>query len=205
MVAAEVDGVGLSDRDVGVYFQLLITAGIETTASSIAQGMRFLAERPDQWRAWREDYDGLAAKAIEEIVRYASPVTHFGRTVARDAEIAGQPVAAGDRVVFWYVSANRDEAAFDEPERFDIRRSPNDHVGYGGGGPHHCLGMHLARREMYRLFEALFETLPDLEIDLDGMRPLDGLFINGVRRLPCRFTPTRMDVRSAAAGRYAAS
>ncbi len=191
MTAAGPDGGGLSDRDVGVYFQLLITAGIETTASSIAQGMRFLAERPDQWRAWREDYEGLAATAIEEIVRYASPVVHFGRTVARDTEIAGQPVAAGERVVFWYASANRDEAAFDEPERFDIRRAPNDHVGYGGGGPHHCLGMHLARREMHRLFKALFETLPDLEIDLDGMRTIDGLFINGVRRLPCRFTPAR--------------
>ena len=109
MAAAETDGEGLSDRDVGVYFQLLITAGIETTGSSIAQGMRFLAENPDQWRAWRDDYDGLVDTALEEIVRYASPVVHFGRTAARDLEIAGQPIAAGDRVVFWYVSANRDE------------------------------------------------------------------------------------------------
>jgi cytochrome P450 len=95
--------------------------------------------------------------------------------------------------VFWYTSANRDEAVFDKPERFDIRRTPNDHVGYGGGGVHHCLGMHLARREMYHFYKVLFETLPDLEIDLDGMQQLNALFINGMRRLPCRYTPVRMD------------
>ncbi len=191
MVAARGNGEVLDDRDVGVYFQLLITAGIETTASSIAQGMRFLAEHPDQWQAWREDYDGLAATALEEIVRYASPVVHFGRTVARDTRIAGQAIPAGDQVVFWYTSANRDEAVFDRPECFDIRRTPNDHVGYGGGGPHHCLGMHLARREMYHFFRTLFATLPDLEVDLDRMQPINGLFINGMRRLPCRYTPAR--------------
>ena len=193
LVTAEVDGETLSDRDVGIYFQLLITAGLDTTASSIALGMGFLAENPEQWRAWREDYDGLVGTALEEIVRYATPVVHFGRTAAHDTEILGQPIAAGEQVVFWYVSANRDDAVFNEPERFDIRRSPNDHVGYGGGGPHHCLGMHLARREMYHFFKVLFETLPDLEIDLDGKRSLDGLFIRGMRNLPCRFTPVRMD------------
>ena len=193
MVAADVDGQGLSDYDVGVYFQLLITAGIETTASSIAQGIRFLAEHPDQWQAWRNDYDGLAATALEEIVRFSSPVVHFGRTVEHDTQIAGQPIAEGEQVVFWYNSANRDEAVFDKPERFDIRRTPNDHVGYGGGGPHHCLGMHLARQEMYHFFKTLFATLPDLEIDLDRMQPINGLFINGMRRLPCRYTPVSLN------------
>ena len=193
MLTAEVDGETLNDRDIGIYFQLLITAGIDTTASSIAQGMSFLAQHADQWRAWREDYEGLVGTALEEIVRYSTPVVHFGRTAALDTEILGQPVAAGEQVVFWYVSANRDETVFDEPERFDIRRTPNDHVGYGGGGPHHCLGMHLARREMYHFFKVLFETLPDLEIDLDRMQQLNGFFINGMRHLPCRFTPVRMD------------
>lgn len=193
IVTAEVDGEALSDRDVGVYFQLLITAGIDTTASSIAQGMSFLAQHPDQWRAWREDFEGLVETALEEIVRYATPVVHFGRTAALDTEILGQPIAAGEQVVFWYVSANRDETVFDEPGRFDIRRTPNDHVGYGGGGPHHCLGMHLARREMYHFFKVLFETLPDLEIDLDSMQQLNGLFINGMRSLPCRFSPVRIN------------
>ncbi len=193
MIMAETDGQKLSDYDVGIYFQLLITAGIDTTTSSIGQGMSFLARHPEQWRAWREDYDGLVETALEEIVRYSSPVVHFGRTVAHDTEILGQPIAAGEQVVFWYISANRDETVFDDPERFDIRRSPNDHVGYGGGGVHHCLGMHLARREMYHLFKVLFETLPDLEIDLDRMQPINGLFINGMRHLPCRYTPVRMD------------
>ncbi|MBS34877.1 MAG: cytochrome [Thiotrichales bacterium] len=192
IVSAEVDGEQLSDRDVGIYFQLLITAGIDTTASSVAQGMSFLAQHPDQWRDWREDYEGLVGTALEEIVRYSTPVVHFGRTAAADTEILGQPIAAGEQVVFWYTSANRDEAVFDEPERFDIRRSPNDHVGYGGGGPHQCLGMHLARREMYHFFKLLFETLPDLEIDLDRMQPLNGLFISGMRSLPCRYSPVRM-------------
>ena len=193
MIAAEVDGQKLRDYDIGIYFQLLITAGIDTTASSLGQGLSFLARHPDQWRCWREDYDGLAATAMEEIVRYATPVVHFGRTVACDTEILGQRLAAGEQVVFWYVSANRDEAVFDDPQRFDIRRSPNDHVGFGGGGVHHCLGIHLARREMYHLFKVLFETLPDLEVDLDGMREINGLFINGMRHLPCHYTPVRMN------------
>ncbi|MBN35226.1 MAG: cytochrome [Rhodospirillaceae bacterium] len=193
MIAADADGEKLTDRDVGIYFQLLITAGIETTGSSIAQGMRFLAEHPDQWRDWREDYDGLAGTALEEIVRYGTPVVHFGRTVAEDTEILGQPIAAGEQVVFWYTSANRDETVFEDPQRFDIRRTPNDHVGYGGGGVHHCIGMHLARREMYHFFKTLFEALPDLEVDLDGMQEINALFINGMRHLPCRYTPVRMD------------
>ncbi|MEM7124328.1 MAG: cytochrome P450 [Pseudomonadota bacterium] len=192
LVAADLDGEKLSDFDIGIYFQLLITAGIETTASSIAQGMTFLARHPEQWRAWRENYDDLVASALEEIVRYASPVVHFGRTVAVATEIGGQAIDAGQKVVIWYNAANRDEKVFDEPDRFDIHRTPNDHVGYGGGGVHHCLGMHLARREMYHFFKLLFETMPDLDIDLDGMRPINGMFINGVRALPCTYSPTKL-------------
>jgi len=192
MVAAEVEGERLSDYDIGIYFQLLITAGIETTASSIAHGVGFLARHPDQWSDWRADYEGLVATALEEIVRYASPVVHFGRTAAVDTTVGGQAIAAGEQVVFWYGSANRDEAVFASPDRFDIRRTPNDHVGYGGGGAHHCLGMHLARREMYHFFKVMFATLPDLEVDLDAMKTIDGMFINGMRSLPCRFTPTRV-------------
>ena len=93
----------------------------------------------------------------------------FGRTTAIDTEILGQPIAAGEQIVFWYISANRDEKVFDDPEKFNIRRHPNEHVGFGGGGPHHCVGMHLARREMYHFFKLLFTTLPDLEIDLDAV------------------------------------
>ena len=193
IVTAEVNGEKLSDRDIGVYFQLLITAGIDTTASSVAQGMTFLAQHPEQWRAWTADYEGLVTTAIEEIVRYSTPVVHFGRTTAIDTEILGQPIAAGEQIVFWYISANRDEKVFDDPEQFNIRRRPNEHVGFGGGGPHHCVGMHLARREMYHFFKLLFTTLPDLEIDLDRMQQLNGLFINGMRHLPCHYSPVRID------------
>ena len=191
LVAAEVGGGKLSDFDIGIYFQLLITAGIETTASSIAQGVAFLARHPDQWRDWRNDYDGLVTAALEEIVRYASPVVHFGRVAAVDTEIGGQRIEAGQKVVIWYNAANRDETEFDEPDRFDIRRDPNDHLGYGGGGIHHCLGMHLARREMYHFFKVLFATLPDIDVDLDAMRPINGMFINGMRSLPCTYSPVR--------------
>lgn len=190
LVAADMDGEKLTDFDIGVYFQLLITAGIETTASSIAQGITFLARHPDQWHDWCSDYENLVAPALEEIVRYASPVVHFGRTAAVDTEIGGQAIAAGQKVVIWYNAANRDQQVFDEPDRFDIRRNPNDHVGYGGGGVHHCLGMHLARREMYHFFKLLFTAMPDIEIDTDAMRPINGMFINGMRSLPCTYTPT---------------
>ncbi len=191
LVAADLDGDKLTDFDIGIYFQLLITAGIETTASSIAQGITFLARHPDQWRNWRDDYEGLVAPALEEIVRYASPVVHFGRTVAVDTEIGGHAIEAGQKVVIWYNAANKDENVFDEPDRFAIRRHPNDHVGYGGG-EHHCLGTHLARREMYHFFKLLFTTLPDLEVDTDAMRPITGMFINGMRSLPCTYSPIRL-------------
>ncbi|MEE2979929.1 MAG: cytochrome P450 [Pseudomonadota bacterium] len=189
LIAAEVDGERLSDLDVGIFFQLLITAGIETTSSSIAHGMAQLAGHPDQRADWMADYEGLVASALEEIVRYSSPVVNFARTATKDLELGGQAIAAGDKVVMWYTAANRDETVFEEPERFDIRRWPNDHVGYGGGGVHHCLGMHLARREMYHFFKILFETLPDLDVDLDRLVPINGLFIHGVRSLPCTFSP----------------
>jgi len=202
IVNAEVDGETLSDRDLGIYFMLLITAGIDTTASSVAQGMSFLAQHPDQWRAWREDYDGLVETALEEIVRYSTPIVHFGRTAAVDTELLGQTISAGEHVVFWYASANRDETVFSDPERFDIRRTPNDHVGYGGSGPHHCLGIHLARREMYHFFKVLFETLPDIESDLDAMKPLNGLIMSGLQSLPCRFSPVRVGAWASNTSRF---
>lgn len=189
LIAAEVDGERLTDLDIGIFFQLLITAGIETTSSSIGHGTALLARHPDQRRAWMADYEGLVASALEEIVRYSSPVVNFARTAKEDLKLGGQTIAAGDKVVMWYTAANRDETVFEEPERFDIRRWPNDHVGYGGGGVHHCLGMHLARREMYHFFKILFETLPDLEVDLDRLAPINGLFVHGVRSLPCTYTP----------------
>jgi cytochrome P450 len=193
LIAAEVDGERLTDLDIGIFFQLLITAGIETTSSSLSHGTAMLARHPDQWRAWMADYEGLVASALEEIVRYSSPVVNFARTAKEDLELGDQAIAAGDKVVMWYTAANRDEAVFDNPECFNIRRWPNDHVGYGGGGVHHCLGMHLARREMYHFFKILFETLPDLEIDLDRMEPINGLFVHGVQSLPCTYSRVKSE------------
>ncbi len=193
LIAAEIDGERLTDLDIGIFFQLLITAGIETTSSSIAHGTAMLARHPDQRRAWMADYEGLVASALEEIVRYSSPVVNFARTAKEDLELGGQSIAAGDKVVMWYTAANRDEAVFDDPESFDIRRWPNDHVSYGGGGVHHCLGMHLARREMYHFFKTLFETLPDLEIDLENLIPINGLFVHGVQSLPCTYSPVKSE------------
>ena len=139
------------------------------------------------------DYEGLVASALEEIVRYSTPVVNFARTAKEDLELGGQAIAAGDKVVMWYTAANRDEAEFDDPESFDIHRWPNNHVGYGGGGVHHCLGMHLARREMYHFFKILFETLPDLEVDLDQLVPINGLVVHGVQSLPCTYSPVKSE------------
>jgi cytochrome P450 len=136
-----------------------------------------------------EDFDRVAPTAIEEIVRWATPVMHFRRTAVEDAVVGGQEVRAGDKVVLWYTSANRDADAFDDPFNFDVRRSPNEHLAFGAGGPHFCLGAHLARREIRVMFEEIFRRLPDLEIS----GPPDYLqsgFIHGIKRMPCAFTPS---------------
>ena len=131
---------------------------------------------------------GVAPTAIEEIVRWASPVIHFRRTATRDTELGGQKVRAGEKVVLWYNSGNRDEAAFADPYRFDITREPNEHVGFGGPGPHHCLGANLARREMRVMFREILTRLPDLEIT-GPPEMLRSNFIHGIKRMPCAFTP----------------
>ena len=129
----------------------------------------------------------MAPTAIEEIVRWASPVIFMRRSAAQDVEIGGQVIRDGDKVVLFYNSGNRDEAVFDDPHRFDVRRHPNDHIGFGGG-PHFCLGANLARREIQVMFRELFRRLPDLEITGEPDR-LFSPFINGIKHMPCRFTP----------------
>jgi len=146
--------------------------------------LRVLAERA----LWQKDFEALAPSAVEEIVRWATPVIHFRRTATRDTELAGQKVRAGDKLVLWYVSANRDEAAFADPYRFDLQRSPNEHVGFGGPGAHYCLGAHLARREITVMFRELFRHLPDLEIT-GPPQMLASNFIHGIKHMPCAFTP----------------
>jgi cytochrome P450 len=188
LMHAEVDGQRLSTQEFGSFFILLVVAGNETTRNAISWGMKLLTEHPDQRRVWWDDYAGVAPTAIEEIVRYATPVIHFRRTATADTEIGGQRIAAGDKVVYWYNSANRDEAKFDEPYRFDVRRTPNPHVSYGAGGPHFCLGANLARREITVMFEEICRRLPDLQVTGEPAL-LQSNFIHGIKRMPCAWMP----------------
>ncbi len=190
LVHAEADGRRLTEDEAGTYFELLITAGIETTGNALAHGMLALTNHPDQHEWWAADYSRRAARAIEEILRWATPVLHFRRTAVAPAVIAGQPIAVGDKVVVQYLSANRDADVFPDPFRFDLTRDPNPHVTFGGGGPHFCLGSHLARLELRVMFWELFRRLPDLRISGDPV-PLHSMFLNAFRHLPCTFTPAR--------------
>ncbi|HLG92587.1 MAG TPA: cytochrome P450, partial [Acidimicrobiales bacterium] len=151
LLQAEVDGERLSDLEFDMFFLLLAVAGNETTRNLISHGMHALIEHPDQRKKLVADRS-LIPSAIEEMLRWASPVMHFRRTATRDTEIAGQPISEGDKVVIWYISANRDESVFPHPYRFDVERSPNEHVAFGGGGPHFCLGANLARLEIRVMF-----------------------------------------------------
>jgi methyl-branched lipid omega-hydroxylase len=189
LVTSEVDGEHLTTQELASFFVLLVVAGNETTRNAIAHGLWALTEHPDQRDRWLADIDGLAPTAVEEIVRWASPVIHFRRTVTRDgARLAGREFSEGEKVVLWYWSGNRDEAVFDEPERFDLGRTPNDHIGFGGPGPHFCLGAHLARREIGVMFRELLRRLPDIRAAGEPQRLRSG-FINGIKHLPAEWTP----------------
>jgi hypothetical protein len=150
--------------------------------------MKALCDYPDERRKWMDDFEGVAPTAVEEIVRWASPVIHMRRTCTQDTSLGGQAMKEGDKVVLWYASANRDEKVFSDPHRFDVTRSPNEHVGFGGPGPHFCLGANLARREIRVMFDRILHRLPDLEITDEPARLMSD-FINGIKRMPCRFTP----------------
>ncbi len=189
LVTSEVDGEHLTPQELASFFVLLVVAGNETTRNAIAHGLWALTEHPDERDRWLADIDGLAPTAVEEIVRWASPVIHFRRTVTRDgARLAGREFSEGEKVVLWYWSGNRDEAVFDEPERFDLGRTPNDHIGFGGPGPHFCLGAHLARREIGVMFRELLRRLPDIRAAGEPQRLRSG-FINGIKHLPAEWTP----------------
>ncbi|HYC00498.1 MAG TPA: cytochrome P450 [Candidatus Limnocylindrales bacterium] len=190
LLHAEVDGERLTDAEIGSFFVLLVVAGNETTRNAISHGMKALCDHPDQRRIWAADFERIAPTAVEEIVRWASPVIHFRRTATRDTVLSGVKIAEGQKVVMWYNSANRDEDVFPEPYRFDVRRTPNEHVGFGGPGPHFCLGAHLARREITVMFRNLMQRLPDLRITEEPARLLS-FFIHGIKRMPCEFTPGR--------------
>ena len=188
LVRARIDADGLSDEEIGSFFQLLVTAGIETTGTAIAHGMLHLSRNPDQRERWRLDFDAVAPTAVEEIVRVATPVVSFRRTATRDVDLHRARIREGDKVVLWYPSGNRDETVFDEPWRFDVTREPNDHVAFGGGGPHFCLGAYLARREITVMFRELLLRLPDIEF-IEEPERMSTVFLHGFHRMPCRFTP----------------
>lgn len=189
LMHAEVDGEHLTTQELGSFFILLVAAGNETTRNSISHGMKLLTDHPDQRALWLEDFNGRAPGAVEEIVRYATPVIHFRRTATRDTELSGVKIAEGEKVVLWYTSGNRDETVFPDPFAFDITR-PNlkDQMGFGAGGPHYCLGANLARREMTVMFDELLHRLPDLQVT-GPPAILESAFIHGIKRMPCAWTP----------------
>ncbi len=188
ILEAEVDGQRLDDIDFNLFFLLLIDAGGDTTRNLVGGGLLALFDHPDERRRLQDDLDGLLPSAVDEMLRWVSPVIYMRRTATRDFELAGRPIAAGDKVVMYYGSANRDERAFVEPDRFDVDRQPNEHIAFGGGGPHFCLGAHIARVETQALLRELLTRMPDIA----PSGPAEWLvsnFISGPRSLPVRFTP----------------
>jgi cholest-4-en-3-one 26-monooxygenase len=187
LLKADLDGDKLSEMDFNVFFLLLAVAGNETTRNAMSHGMNALLDYPEQFAMLAKD-PALVPSATEEILRWASPVMFFRRNVTRDTELRGQKFKAGDKVSIWYISANRDEEIFPNPFTFDIRRTPNQHVAFGGGGPHFCLGASLARMEMSILFEELVKRVGSVE-RTGPVKRLRSNFINGLKHLPVRLTP----------------
>jgi cytochrome P450 len=181
LVSPNADGERLTPRDIGTFFILLVIAGNETTRNVITHAVSLFSRHPDQRELLLEDFDGRIAPAIEEIVRFVSPVIQFRRTVTRDCLLAGREFVRGDKVMLYYNSANRDESVFTDPDRFDITRSPNPHVGFGGPGPHFCLGANLARREITVMLRELYTRLPKLRT-VGEPEPLLSFFLNGIKR-----------------------
>ncbi|GAA1894132.1 cytochrome P450 [Actinomadura bangladeshensis] len=182
----EQGGESLTDQELGSFFILLVVAGNETTRNAIAHGLDLFTRNPDQRALLVEDFDGRMPGAIEEIVRYVSPVIWMRRTATRDTMLNDHEIKEGDKLILYYGSANRDESVFTDPEKFDILRDPNPHVGFGGPGPHFCLGAHLARREITVMFRELLRRTPDIRAAAEPDR-LESNFINGIKRLPYTF------------------
>jgi cytochrome P450 len=187
LMAADLDGDQLTPQEFGSFFILLVVAGNETTRNAISHGVKALSDFPEQRERWFGDFDDYARTAVEEIVRWATPVIHFRRTVTADTALGGESLHAGDKVVLFYESANRDERVFTRPEEFDIARPLQPpQVGFGAGGPHFCLGANLARREITIAFDEIRRRMPDLRVVAEPDY-LQSNFINGIKRLPCRW------------------
>lgn len=189
LVEAEVEGERLTPDELVGFFVTLLSGGNETTRNSMSHGLYELTRRPDEKAVWWSDFDGHARTAVEEIVRWASPVLYMRRRATQDTEIGGQEIAAGDKVVLWYNSANRDESVFTDPFRFDVTRNPNPQVGFGAGGTHFCLGANLARRELTMAFSELHRQIPDIQAVGVPEYPINP-FVNGITTMQCAWTPT---------------
>jgi cytochrome P450 len=187
LVNANVDGERLTAAELGSFFLLLVVAGNETTRAAIAHGLKLFTDHPGQRERLLADFDAGIGGAVEEIVRYSTPVIFMRRSLTRDHQMNGHTYRSGDKVLLFYASANRDEAVFKDPDVFDITRHPNPHVAFGGPGPHFCLGANLARREIAVMLREVFTRLPDIRAAGEPDR-LRSSYINGYHRLPCTFT-----------------
>jgi cytochrome P450 len=184
LLRAEVDGDRLSETDLDNFFSIMVVAGNETTRIAIAQGVLAFCEHPEQWDRLRAD-PGLLTSATEEVLRWSCPTHFMRRTAATDTELGGAAIRAGDKVVLWYVSGNRDAAEFADPDVFDIGRAPNRHLSFGRGGPHLCLGVHLAKLEVRILLAALARRVVRFEL-AGPPRRIRSNFTNGLKALPIR-------------------
>ena len=190
LINAEIEGEKLDELEFDMFMLLLTVAGNETTRNATSGGMHALLSNPDQFEKLRANIDDkeYVSRAIDEVLRWATPVQHFRRTASTDTEIRGQAIKAGDKVLIWHVSANRDEEVFEEPFRFDIERRENEHISFGGGGAHFCLGANLAKLELEIIFQEIVRRMPDLRLaaEPDFLR---SNFISGIKRMPVTFTP----------------
>lgn len=183
LVTTDADGDQLSEIEFGYFMLLLVVAGNETTRNATSAGMVALLNHPEQWELYKRTRPATTA---DEIIRWASPVNAFQRTARRDAEIGGMRIKQGQRVGLFYGSANYDEAVFADPFAFAVLRDPNPHLGFGGNGPHYCIGANLARKQLTIMFNAIADYLPDIEMLSPPTRMRHG-WINGITALPVRF------------------
>ena len=183
LIQADIDGRGLTHDEFGFFVILLAVAGNETTRNAITHGMIALLDNPEQWELFKAE---RPVTAVDEIVRWSTPVTCFQRTATRDTEVGGRPVRKGERVGLFYASANHDADVFTDPHRFDVTRDPNPHLGFGGNGPHYCLGANLARMEIELIFNAIADQMPGITRTGEPRR-LRSAWVNGIKELPVRY------------------
>jgi cytochrome P450 len=187
LVQAEVDGDRLTHAEIAAFLVLLSVAGNDTSRHTTSHAMRALTLNPDQRKLLLDDIDARLPAAVEEFVRWATPVLTFRRTTTCEVELYGETLPPGEKVVLFYHSGNRDEQAFERPWQFDVTRSPNRHLGFGGGGPHYCMGASLARTQLNAIFGEMLRVMPDIEVGEPEL--LRSAFIHGIKRMPCTFTP----------------